>query len=71
MSSIPGWATKITHVTWPKTKKKEKYESYVDRITISRQCEIPNFHEKLIFFKITWDLPKQTFMPDLAYGSLG
>ena len=54
-----------------KNKKKEKYESYVDRITISRHCEIPNFHEKLIFFKITWDLPKQTFMPDLAYGSLG
>ena len=72
MSSILGWATKIAHVTCPPPKKEEeKCESYVDRTTISRQYEIPNFHEKLIFFLITWFLPKQTFMPDLAYGSPG
>ena len=52
MSSIPGWATKIAHVTWPRKKKKteEKCESSVDRTTVLRQYDIPNFHDKLIFF---------------------
>ena len=34
-----------------KKKTEEKCESSVDRTTVLRQCDIPNFQDKLIFLK--------------------